>query len=136
MLYALCVEYGKRILEFTYLTFIKFPKRSLIPLPGDADGNGAVDLADAYILNATFGQTRTETGPELQADFNNDYTVDLKDFVILRTNYGMVSGSGVIPDIGDAPLPTPVLAPEPATVFVLFGAAPLLLKLRNRRRKA
>jgi len=53
--------------------------------PGDADGDGSVDLDDFVILKTTWGQS-----PLLddRADFNNDGEVDLDDFVILKQNWG------------------------------------------------
>jgi hypothetical protein len=103
----------------------------LIPLPGDADYNGAVDIADARIFQSTFGHT----GPDLEADFNNDDVVNLADFAILRSNYGMVSGGSTVPT-GGAPLLMPGIIPEPTTVFILVSSVPLLLKSRKRRRTA
>jgi len=103
----------------------------LIPLPGDADWNGRVDLVDFAMFRGSFGQT----GSSIRTDFNNDLVVDGDDLVILENNFGMISGGGInLP--GGAPATTPVPVPEPATIFVLIGAVPLLLKSRKRRRRA
>ncbi len=54
--------------------------------PGDADGDGDVDLDDFVILKTNFGTpsgATTATG-----DFDGDGDVDLDDFVILKTNFG------------------------------------------------
>ncbi|MEM7807140.1 MAG: dockerin type I domain-containing protein [Planctomycetota bacterium] len=56
-------------------------------LPGDANGDGTVNLADFGILRANFGTTGTALFS--QGDFNNDGNVDLADFGILRANFGM-----------------------------------------------
>jgi len=53
-------------------------------LPGDANGDMAVDSDDCAIFAGQFGQT----GVGLVADFNSDNTVDLEDFVVLRGNFG------------------------------------------------
>lgn len=54
------------------------------PCPGDANGNGQVDLEDLLILLTQFGQT----GPGLAADFNGDGSVDLGDLLLLLGNFG------------------------------------------------
>ena len=103
----------------------------LTPLPGDVDWNGRVDLRDFSLLRQTFGQT----GPDLAADFDQSGAVDDADLDILQRNFGVISGNGVNwPD--GVPLLAPVLAPEPATMFVLLVAAPLLLRSRKRRKTA
>jgi len=97
----------------------------LIPLPGDADRDGDVDGVDFDILQATIGQS----GQGFQADFNNDDAVTLKDFVIMRTHFGMVSGNGV--PGGENILVQ--MASEPATtVLLLAGAIPLLWRSRRK----
>jgi len=53
--------------------------------PGDADGDGNVDLDDFVILKQTWGQSPLNDD---RADFNNDGDVDLDDFVILKQNWG------------------------------------------------
>jgi hypothetical protein len=100
----------------------------LTPLPGDADWNGTVDLVDFSLLRQTFGQT----GAGMRTDFDASGVVDDADLEILQHNFGMVSGNGITLPVA-APAFVPVLAPEPATMFVLVGAAPLLLRSRKRR---
>jgi hypothetical protein len=97
----------------------------LIPLPGDADWDGDVDDLDIGIFRATFGRT----GPDLQADFNDDDVVDLEDFAIIRTNLGRISGNGIP---GSEGLAVQVV-PEPATIVLLVGAIPLMWRSRRRR---
>lgn len=53
-------------------------------LPGDANGDGTVDLLDLDILGSEFG---TQQGSST-ADFNNDGNVDLLDLDILGANFG------------------------------------------------
>ncbi|NLF31033.1 MAG: hypothetical protein GX591_09125 [Planctomycetes bacterium] len=55
--------------------------------PGDADGDGDVDLDDFVILKNNFG---TATGATCaQGDFDDDGDVDLDDFVLLKNNFGV-----------------------------------------------
>lgn len=53
-------------------------------LPGDADGNGTVDLEDFNVLKTNFGQS----GAWEQGDFTGDGTIDLNDFNVLKTHFG------------------------------------------------
>ncbi len=53
--------------------------------PGDADGDGDVDLDDFVILKTTFGQSPLT---DARADFDGDGDVDLGDFVTLKLNFG------------------------------------------------
>jgi len=96
----------------------------LVPLPGDADWDGDVDDTDIAILCATFGQS----GPDLQADFNDDDAVNLEDFAIIRQYYGLVSGSGIP---GAEALPVQMV-PEPTTLILAAGCLPVLLGRRRR----
>ena len=55
-------------------------------VPGDADGDGDVDLDDFVLLKQNFGAAAGAT--RAQGDFDGDGDVDLDDFVILKTNFG------------------------------------------------
>jgi len=54
-------------------------------VPGDADGDGDVDLDDFVILKQTFGN---DPLVDNRADFDGDGDVDLDDFVVLKQNFG------------------------------------------------
>ncbi|MEM1011103.1 MAG: hypothetical protein AAGI46_02650 [Planctomycetota bacterium] len=91
--------------------------------PGDANGDGTVDLADFGILRANFGSTN---GTFATGDFNGDMNVDLADFGILRANFGSSSNASAFA-LMDA---WAVTVPEPTLVApALVG----LLALRRRR---
>ncbi len=68
-------------------------------LPGDADGDGRIDLADFGILKSNFGGDATPS----RGDFDLDGRIDLADFGILKANFGQAVG-----------------VPEPATRLLAF----------------
>ncbi len=55
-------------------------------LPGDADGDGDVDLDDFAILKLNFGTPAGAVWAD--GDFDEDGDVDLDDFAILKTHFG------------------------------------------------
>jgi outer membrane protein assembly factor BamB len=57
-------------------------------IPGDANRDGQVNLADFNILKTNFGNE----GVSLPGDFNKDDAVSLEDFNILKANFGAVDG--------------------------------------------
>lgn len=64
-------------------------------LPGDANGDGTVDLLDLDILGANFGSTGATLA---EGDFNGDGTVDLLDLDILGANFGSTTGGSAVPE--------------------------------------
>lgn len=66
-----------------------------LALPGDANGDGSVDLLDLDILGANFGEANATFA---QGDFNDDGTVDLLDLDLLGANFGATSGTTAIPE--------------------------------------
>jgi hypothetical protein len=94
--------------------------------PGDANGDGTVDLSDFTILRNNFG---TAMGATLSdGDFNGDGMIDLADFTILRNNFGTMSDR----ESSDIDAWYAAIIPEPTTAGLL-GAAGLLGLLRRRR---
>jgi hypothetical protein len=85
------------------------------PLPGDANGDDAVDIEDFIILKNAFGTH------DVNADFNDNGIVDLVDFDILKQNFGTEAASPV---------------PEPATsVMAVCGLASVWVSISRRRRR-
>ena len=82
--------------------------------PGDANGDGSVDLQDFGLLKANFGTTGGATWA--MGDFNGDGNVDLQDFGLLKANFG-TGGAAV---------------PEPATLSLIAIAG---IGLLRRKRK-
>jgi hypothetical protein len=54
-------------------------------IPGDLDGNGAVEFADFVTLSNNFDQRVLRRS---QGDLDGDRRVEFSDFVILASNYG------------------------------------------------
>ncbi|MCC6682938.1 MAG: PEP-CTERM sorting domain-containing protein [Phycisphaeraceae bacterium] len=96
--------------------------------PGDANGDGMVNLADLQILGDNW-QSTTATWAE--ADFTGDSTVNLADLQIIGDNWGY----GTSPDItlDEAIELAGVTIPEPTGVVLLGLSGALLI---NRRKVA
>jgi len=98
---------------------------NVLPIPGDANGDGVVDVADLGILGANFGMTDVVFD---DGDFNGDNVVDVADLGILGANWSAEEGlslSQALRSAGFSPL-----IPEPATVAVL--AVGLVCLVRRR----
>jgi hypothetical protein len=84
---------------------------SILPdlLPGDANGDGVVNLADFGILRANFGSTGASFAT---GDFNGDGLVNLADFGILRANFGNSTPTNlsVLDDFYASVIPEPAAA--------------------------
>jgi hypothetical protein len=57
---------------------------TIVQMPGDANGDGMVDVGDLGILAANYGGS----GNWAQGDFNGDGLIDVGDLGILAANYG------------------------------------------------
>ena len=60
-------------------------------LPGDANGDGRVDINDLTIVLANFGRSTGMTWST--GDFIGDGTVDINDLTIVLANFGQGTGS-------------------------------------------
>jgi hypothetical protein len=95
---------------------------TLMPLGGDAIGNGTVDINDLTIVLSNFGNS---VGMDWSTgDFNGDGRVDVNDLTILLTNFGKSIGS-----------PAGLRAvPEPSAIGLLgLGIAGLLAVAWRRK---
>jgi hypothetical protein len=91
--------------------------------PGDANGDGRVDINDLTIVLAHYNQTGQDWA---NGEFTGDGTVDINDLTIVLANYGWSGTYG-----------SPIKAvPEPGTLLFLLGAgvAGLLAYAWRRRR--
>jgi hypothetical protein len=97
---------------------------------GDANLDGAVNLADFNRLAASFGSSNA---PWDDGDFNNDGNVNLQDFNLLAANFGLsAAGPELTPQDWSA-LASAV--PEPASLYLaLLACSPAARRRRLRRR--
>jgi hypothetical protein len=84
-----------------------------VPLPGDANRDGRVDLTDFGTLKGNFG---AGFGPQ-RGDFDGNGDVNLSDFGILKANFGR-TGS--------------IVVPEPSTALLALLALGVLIVRRRR----
>jgi len=87
-----------------------------IPIPGDANLDGTVNLSDFTILKAHFGQSPADW-PD--GDFNDDDTVNLSDFTILKAHFGESKSAATA-------------LPEPASLSLLALGAMMTLKRKRK----
>ena len=91
-------------------------------LPGDANGDGRVDINDLTIVLANYGQTGINWN---EGDFNGDGRADINDLTIVLANYGRTvaaAGMGAVPEPG-------------ALVLLALGLGALLARAARKRRK-
>ncbi|HEY4311300.1 MAG TPA: dockerin type I domain-containing protein [Pirellulales bacterium] len=99
---------------------------TVIPLYGDANGDGIVNTQDL----ATIASQWSHNGYFLQGDLNNDGIVNAQDLALASSNWlGTSLGHG---DLANANTMAPV--PEPATVLLslVAGAALAVARLRSK----
>jgi len=98
-----------------------------VPISGDTDHDGDVDLVDLGNLATHYGATGG--GVWSWGDFDHDSDVDLSDLGLLATNYGVGVGSPLNfeADLANV-LP---MVPEPVSVVLLIFGASLLSGVRR-----
>ena len=89
-----------------------------VGVPGDYNGNGAVDAAD-YVL--------WRNGGPLQNEVDNAGVVDAQDYVEWKARFGNTSGSG------SGSLSTSSAVPEPTAFMLAFLAIGTLAAVRRNR---
>tara|TARA_Y100000588_G_C14233412_1_gene916229 strand:+ start:195 stop:1607 length:1413 start_codon:yes stop_codon:yes gene_type:complete len=98
-----------------------------IRLPGDASGDGIMDVVDLGIVGANFNLMGVEFG---DGDFNDDGVVDVADLAIVGANWSAAKGS--------SNLQTHYLSgadqtvPEPTSMAVMALGSVLLLRLNRQ----
>ncbi len=97
-------------------------------LPGDANHDGVVDLADLGILGDNWGGTGKSWE---EGDFTGDGVVDLADLGILGDNWG-AGATGMNATFG--PAMTAVGVPEPSVLAMLAALAAMGLLVRVRQK--
>ncbi|MBH06280.1 MAG: hypothetical protein CMJ20_08155 [Phycisphaeraceae bacterium] len=76
-------------------------------IPGDANGDGMIDVGDLGIVGANFNKTDASVH---DGDFNGDGAVDIADVGIVGANWSAAQGSGITANTA---------IPEPATISLL-----------------
>ena len=94
--------------------------------PGDANGDGQVNILDAFALNGAWGCTGGEPGYDWFVDFSGDGRINIFDAFVLNENWGNVS-SATVPGVSTTAVP------EPAAAAFLIAAAPVLLRTARQR---
>jgi hypothetical protein len=87
-----------------------------VPLLGDANLDGIVDVNDLTIVLANFGKTGTTWG---QGDFIGDGTVDVNDLTIVLSNFGETAAAAL------------AAVPEPSGLVLLAICTSALLLFRR-----
>lgn len=59
-----------------------------VKMPGDVNGDGAVDVTDLSIVSMAYGYFEGEPGYDPNADLDHDGLVDMRDLVIVASNLG------------------------------------------------
>ncbi|MEM9415129.1 MAG: hypothetical protein AAGA29_06560 [Planctomycetota bacterium] len=94
---------------------ISYEIPTVIPVPGDLDGDGYVGITDLDLILADWG---TQGSPGSPADADNSGTVDQADLNLVTDNWG-------------AGTPPEAQVPEPG-ICILFGLGATLLHRRRR----
>jgi hypothetical protein len=89
-----------------------------VPVPGDANGDGAVDIADLSILLTDFDKTGMTWS---QGDFDGSGTVDIADLGKLLTNFDKSAAVAITP------------VPEPSSLLLLFDIGAAFLAWLKRK---
>jgi hypothetical protein len=57
-------------------------------LPGDYNGDGAVNYQDLLILASSYGKASGQAGYDVRADYDGDGVVNYAELLLLAQNYG------------------------------------------------
>ncbi len=96
-------------------------------LPGDANGDGKVDLND---LNTVLNKLGTTSSLRSDGNFDGAATIDLNDLNEVLNNLGTALPSSSSLAIGLSPS----IAPEPASILMLaFGGTAMLIRHRGSK---
>ena len=88
-------------------------------IPGDANGDGMVDVADLGVVGANFNQIDTTFN---QGNFNDDDITDVADLGILGANWTAAQGLSFTQNLHA--VGAMMVVPEPTTTAIfIFGLA-------------
>jgi hypothetical protein len=119
------VAFMNTLTDNTFLTTSLF-SNPFVALPGDYNGDGAVDSGDYQVWRASAGDTST-----LVADGDGNGTVDSADYVLWRKNLGrtwqdLATGSGSGTSLTAVPEPT-------AAALIMIASLCALARSRRDR---
>lgn len=66
----------------------EFTLQSTVKIPGDANGDTLVDVADLLLVKEAYGSIPSSANWNLNCDFNEDSVIDVADLEKLGRNYG------------------------------------------------
>ena len=100
----------------------------LLPLPGDANSDGAIDLSDLSIVLNKFGTT---TSLWSDGNFDGASTIDLTDLSDVLNNFGQTNPNASTANTVTSASP----APEPSSLLLLGFTSALVVYGRASRQK-
>jgi hypothetical protein len=95
-------------------------------LPGDANGDGTVDINDLTIVLANYGQTGANWN---EGEFTGSGTVDINDLTIVLAHYNQSVSSAGAAGVGGVPEPG-------ALALLALGLTALLPWVARHKRRA
>src|SRR5262249_6338807 len=100
-------------------------------LPGDVDGDGAINLADSQAVTSALGQHLGDPGYIAGADTNQDGLIDATDVQVVAASFGAAANRQPVATPGSAgthrdlqvavPLVASISDPEDDLLFVRIG---------------
>jgi hypothetical protein len=78
------------VLSLSMLAF-NIHRAEAVALVGDVNGDGKVNLKDAFAISKAFGATQSSERWNPNADLNGDNIINLLDLYIVRAHFGQTA---------------------------------------------